>query len=76
MADDLIPVKPLTKKETQDLFQQCNLLVKIETKELSERLYRERHANPRKSGQPFCTYSQLVSYHDSHQNETIRRTDI
>jgi|ERR1035437_3882263 hypothetical protein len=72
MADDSIPVKSLSKKQMQDLFHKCNFLVKIKTKELRQVLLRERHADPLKSGHPFCTHSQILSFQDLNQNEVIR----
>ena len=56
----------------QDLFHERNLWSKIQNKEFREVLLRERHANPLKSGQIFCTYSQILSYQDAEQNEVIR----
>jgi hypothetical protein len=72
MTDDSIPVKSLSKKEMQELCQEHQLLEKIKNKELKPVLLRERHANPLKSGQVFCTYSQILSYHDSGENEVMR----
>jgi hypothetical protein len=56
----------------QELCHKHKLLEKIKNKELNPILLRERHANPLKSGQIFCTYSQIVSYHDSRANEVMR----
>jgi hypothetical protein len=56
----------------QELFQEHQLLNKIQTKELKPLVERERHANPLKSGQVFCTYSQLVSYRDPNDDEVVR----
>jgi len=72
MTDDSIPIKTLSKKQMQELFHKCNFLVKIQTKELKEVLLKERHANPLKSGQVFCTYSQIVSFQDLNASEVIR----
>ena len=72
MPDDSIPVKSLSKKQMQELCHEHKLLEKINTKELKPILLRERHANPLKSGQVFCTYSQILSYHDSNTNEVMR----
>src|ERR1700681_50760 len=72
MADDSIPIKTLSKRQMQELFHKGNFLVKIRTKELREVLLRERHADPRKSGHPFCTQSQILSFQDLSQNEVIR----
>lgn len=56
----------------QDLFRRRNLLNLIETKELTGVVVKERHANPAKCGQPFCTYSQLMSYENRAGFEIIR----
>ena len=72
MPDDSIPVKSLSKKQMQELCHEHKLLEKINTKELKPILLRERHSNPLKSGQVFCTYSQILSYHDSNTNEVMR----
>jgi len=72
MPEDSIPVKSLSKKQMQDLFRDRNFSEKIKNKELTELVYRERHANPLTSGQPFCSYSQLLSYHDVEGTEIMR----
>jgi hypothetical protein len=72
MTDDSIPIKSLSKKDLQELCHKHKLLDKIKNKELNPILLRERHANPLKSGQIFCTYSQILSYHDSAANEVMR----
>lgn len=56
----------------QDLFRSRNLFEHIENKTFVEIVLKERHANPAKSGQPFCTYSQLLSYENLSGVEIIR----
>jgi hypothetical protein len=72
MTDDSIPVRSLSKKQMQELCQEHKLLDKITNKELAPILLWERHANPLKSGQIFCTYSQILSYRDSNAIEVMR----
>jgi type I site-specific restriction-modification system R (restriction) subunit len=72
MTDDSIPTKSVSKREMQELCQKHQLLEKINNKELKPVLLKERHANPLKSGQVFCTYSQLVSFQDSSRNEVMK----
>ncbi|MFY9904615.1 MAG: hypothetical protein WAM43_19805 [Terriglobales bacterium] len=72
MTDDSIPIKSISKREMQELCQKHQLLEKIKNKELKPILLRERHANPLKSGQVFCTYSQLLSYQDSQAEEVMK----
>lgn len=56
----------------QELCQKHQLLEKIKNKELKPVLLKERHANPLKSGQVFCTYSQLLSYQNSQADEVMK----
>jgi len=72
MTDDSIPVKGLSKRQLQELCHKHKLVEKINSKELKSIVLRERHANPLKSGQVFCTYSQIVSFHDSNSSEVMR----
>jgi hypothetical protein len=72
MTGDSIPIVRLTKKQMQELFQKHQLWDKIKSKELKCVVEKERHANPLKSGQVFCTYSQLVSYRNSKDDEVVR----
>jgi hypothetical protein len=72
MTDDSISIKYLTKSEMRDLFHESNLLVTIENKEITAVLLWERHADPKKSGQVFCTYSQIVSFQDRNGDERVR----
>jgi len=72
MTDDSIPTKSVSKRQMQELCQKHQLIEKIKNKGLKPVLLKERHANPLKSGQVFCTYSQLLSYQDSNANEVMK----
>jgi hypothetical protein len=63
MTND-IPIKRLSKKEMQELFHKCNFLERIARQEFTMSVKNQSHADPSKSGQVFCTYSQIVSYSD------------
>jgi hypothetical protein len=72
MADDSIPIKTLSRKQMQELFHKHQLWERIQKKEFRLVPLRERHANPLKSGQVFCTYSQIVSFRNLADDEIIR----
>jgi hypothetical protein len=54
------------------LFHEHQCLDKIDNKQLRPVLLKERHCDPTKSGQIFCTYSQIISLQDTQLNEIVR----
>ena len=72
MTNDSTPIKEISKQEMRDLFYENQLLQKINKHELTLVLLKERHSDPIKSGQVFCTYSQLLSIQDDKGNDIAR----
>jgi hypothetical protein len=69
MTDDSTPIKEISREEMRDLFETHQVLQKIATNELTTVLLRERHSDPIKSGQVFCTYSQILSIQDNKSDQ-------
>lgn len=49
----------------QDAFNSGQFWERVQSGQLTERIVRNSHANPMRSGQPFCTRSQLVIYYSA-----------
>jgi hypothetical protein len=47
------------------MFNEGGYWEKLKSGGLHEKLFREGHPSPAKSGEPFCTRSQIVAYLDS-----------
>jgi hypothetical protein len=65
MAQNPIQLVALTSPEIRKLFNEGGYLAKLDSGELSEKLVREGHPSPAKSGEPHCTRSQIVAYLDA-----------
>ncbi len=60
-----IAVVTVTAPEIRKMFNEGGYSTKVASGELSEKLVREGHPSPSKSGEPYCTRSQIVAYLDS-----------
>lgn len=58
----IVEVSPM---DIRKLFNDGQYAEKAETGELSQKIMREGHPSPKRSGQPFCTRSQIIAYLDS-----------
>ena len=56
----------------QEKLNSSNYPALLAKHEIREQVTWERHANPLKSGQPFCTYSQMLSWFDAEDDELVR----
>lgn len=56
----------------RELLKSDKILERKARGELIEIVDRQKHADPNKCGQPFCTYSQIVSFLDVENNEIAR----
>jgi hypothetical protein len=57
----LVTVSPF---EIRTMFNEGDYVRRVVSGDLSEKLFREGHPSPEKSGEPFCTRSQIVAYLD------------
>lgn len=58
----------------RELFNNSDLGERKKRGELAERVEKQRHADPQRSGQPFCTYSQILLWLDpSNMNNEAAR---
>jgi hypothetical protein len=59
----------VTAKELRQKFNSGDYMEQAKSGKLSPRLGADNHPAPPKSGQPFCTRSQFLSYHDKQGNK-------
>lgn len=64
-------MKPLPPPELRRVFNERQYYHKIQTGELREDLLENSHATPKRSGQPYCTYSQLIAYREQSSNKKV-----
>ena len=57
-------MRPLSQSELRKIFNERQYYHKIQTGEVFEDLLDSRHATPKRSGQPYCTHSQLIAYRE------------
>jgi len=58
-------IQPISKWADRRLFNERGFWERTETGELTTRLRRNSHPSPPLAHEPFCTRSQMVSYHDT-----------
>jgi hypothetical protein len=51
------------------MFNDSTIPGQIKSRELRKEIFRQRHATPARSGQPLCTYSQILSFWDREGNK-------
>jgi hypothetical protein len=54
----------VSKQELRELFRAPSVEGGIVSGELRPQLLREGHPSPKKSGEPFCTRSQILAFYD------------
>ena len=64
MVRKRIQIVAVSPAEIRRMFNEGGYWDKVYTGDLSEKLVREGHPSPARSGQPFCTRSQIVAYLD------------
>jgi hypothetical protein len=72
MTDDSTPIDRRSKIELRKMFHDHQCMQKLASGELHSILLKARHCDPIKSGQEFCTHSQLVSIQDDDGSEIAR----
>jgi len=58
-------VQIVTASEIRKMFNEGGYWGKLDSGELTEKIIREGHPSPARSGQPPCTRSQIVAYLDT-----------
>src|SRR5436309_1519622 len=71
-TDKSTHVVRLSKQEMQAMFNSNNLMNRKEMGEFSADMIDSHHARPEHSGQPFCTYSQMIGYLDIQNNQVAK----
>jgi hypothetical protein len=61
----------LSKKEMQEFFNK-HILKLLQNGEFKQNPLKARHADPFKSGQVFCTYSEIVLVQDKNKSEIAK----
>lgn len=61
-----IRVQIVTAPEIRKMFNDGGYWRRVDSGDLHEKLIREGHPSPARSGQPHCTRSQIVAYLDVH----------
>jgi hypothetical protein len=64
----LRPVQRITSAELRRIFNDSQLWERAQTGEFEERVLWLSHPAPRRSGEPFCTESQMVGYFETSGN--------
>ena len=64
MSRKPLQIVTVTAPEIRKLFNEGGYAHRVISGDLSEKLVREGHPSPAKSGEPFCTRSQIVAYLD------------
>jgi hypothetical protein len=72
MSVNPITVKRLSFEEMRKIFNDGEYWQKTQTGELSTAVLEQRHPALTAANEPFCTYSQMVSYRDAAGNELAR----
>ncbi len=64
-------VQRIASAELRRIFNDRRLWAKVETGELIEKVIRSGHPAPHRSGQPFCTQSQMVGYYEAGRHQRV-----
>jgi hypothetical protein len=64
--------KRVTKQELRQIFNSQNFWERVCSGELYAQVESQKHPCPIEANQPLCTWSQIVSYSDSNNQEVAR----
>lgn len=66
-----LPMRRVAATEIRELFNERQYYHRIATGEVFEDLLENLHATPARSGQPYCTHSQLIAYRERNTNRKV-----
>ena len=66
-----LPVRPVPHAKIREIFNERQYYHKISTGEICEDLLDNPHATPARSGEPYCTHSQLIAYRERNTNKKV-----
>ena len=58
------PTQAVTPDQLRRMFNDAGLWERAQSGEFNEKVLSTRHPAPKRSGEPFCTQSQMVGYYD------------
>jgi hypothetical protein len=65
------PTKRISQIALQKMFNEGGYYEQTKTGELTLSIREHTHSTPVKSGQPYCSYSQIIEYRDASSGERI-----
>lgn len=66
-----LPIRRVPATEIRDLFNDRQYYHGIASGDIFEDVLESVHATPARSGQPFCTHSQLIAYRERNTNKKL-----
>jgi len=66
-----LPTRAVPHQEIREIFNERQYYHRIGTGEIWEDLLDNPHATPSRSGEPYCTHSQLIAYRERNTNMKV-----
>jgi hypothetical protein len=66
-----LPIRAIPEQEIRKIFNERQYYHRLATGEIWEDLLDNPHATPKRSGQPYCSHSQLIAYRERNSNKKV-----
>jgi hypothetical protein len=66
-----LPIRAVPETEIRQIFNDRQYYHRISSGEIWQEVLASPHATPSRSGEPFCTHSQLVAYREKRSNRKV-----